>query len=92
VVKQCIKLYISHNFLGVPFSISLGDLHILHPASLEPIGDEEGTFSGRVMGEFMVKEVDVQGGTGRVLQERPGTNRVIPWDWYVDKTGRNKVI
>jgi hypothetical protein len=76
----------------MPFTISFPKIDIVSPFSLESNLDEGQSYANLVAGGYIVREIDTKGGTGKVIQERPGTTRVVPWDWYVDKTGRSKVV
>jgi hypothetical protein len=91
-VKQYIKIFILYNFLGNPFSVSLPSIDVVDPVSLEPPTDEGERFASMVTGGYIVREIDTRGESGKVVKERPGTNRAVGWDWYVDKSGRNKVF
>lgn len=76
----------------MPFTVSFPIIDILHPLSLESNTDEGEAYANLVTGSYTVKEIDTKGGSGKVIQERPGTNRAVPWDWYVDKHGRNTIL
>ena len=76
----------------MPFTVSFPKIDIVSPVSLEPNSDEGQTYANLVAGSYIVREIDTKGGTGKVIQERPGTTRVAVWDWYVDKAGRSKVV
>lgn len=91
-MKQYIKVLILHNVLSAPFSITFPLIDIVDPASLEPVTDEGESYSNLVAGGYIVKEIDTKGGSGKIIQERHGTNRPVPWDWYVDRIGRSKVL
>jgi len=90
-VRPYIKVFILHNFLGVPFSMSLPSINILHPTSLE-LGNDDAEAYANLSGGYIVREIDTKGGTGKVISERQGTNRAIGWSWYLDKAGRSKVL
>lgn len=90
-MKQYIKVFVLYNKLGVPFSISLPSIDIFHPTSLE-LGNDDAEAYANLSGSYIVREIDTRGGTGKVISERPGTNRAIGWSWYLDKAGRSKVL
>jgi hypothetical protein len=90
-VKPYIKVFVLYNKLGVPFSISLPSIDIFHPTTLELENDDAEIYANP-SGSYIVREIDIKGGTGKVISERPGTNRAIGWSWYLEKTGRNKVF
>ena len=69
--------------------MTLPTIDVLNPASFEEYTDEGERFANLVVG-YSVKEIDNRG-TGKLLRDRPGTNSAAPWDWYVDKMGRNKI-
>ena len=76
----------------MPFAVSFPVIHVLDPASLEPVSNEGEKYAQVAVGGYTVREIDTKGGTGKVIRERQGTNFPVPWDWYVDKTGRSKVV
>lgn len=90
-VKQYLKIFILHKPLSLPFALSLPAIEVYHPASLETIADEAEGYPN-VAGSYTVREIDTRGGSGKVVNERSGTNRVVGWSWYVDKSGRSKVF
>ena len=90
-MKPYLKIFVLHNKLGVPFSISLPSIDILHPTSFELDNDDAEAYAN-LSGGYMVREIDTKGGSGKVINERPGTNRAIGWSWYLDKSGRSKVL
>jgi hypothetical protein len=83
---------ILHNVISVPFSVAFPLFDIIDPASLEPVPDEGENYSNLAAGSYVIREIDTTGGSGKIVQERSGTNRPVPWDWYVDKIGRSKVL
>jgi hypothetical protein len=91
-VKQYIKLLILHNNLGTPFTLSLPMFDVFDPASFDAPNDEGDIFAKMLTGGYMVREIDTRGGNENIVKERPGTNRIIGWDWYVDKRGRRSVV
>lgn len=92
-VRQYIKVSVLHNTLSLPFSVSLPSFDIFHPDSFEPVGDDGEIFAGLVTtGSYIVREIDIRGDAGKVITERPGTNRPVPWDWYVDRGGRKNIL
>ena len=76
----------------MPLGISLPAIDVIHPQSLEEEAETGETYAALVRGSYMVKEIDSRGNEGKVIQERPGTNRVQGWSYYVDKAGRSKVF
>ena len=91
-VKQYIKIFILHSTLGTPFSLSLSPLQIVDPMSFESANDDGEQFAAIVTGTYIVREIDMRGESRKVLSERPGTNPVVGWDWYVDRVGRSRVF
>ena len=91
-VRHYIKVFVLYNILAMPFSVSLPNIDIVNSTSLEEVTNEGERYAGLVTGGYTVREIDTQGGSGKVIQERPRTNRAVGWDWYVDKLGRNKVL
>ena len=76
----------------MPFTLTFPVIDIISSSSLDVTADEGETYAGLIAGSYIVKEVDTKGGSGKLIRERPGTNRAVPWDWYVDKIGRSKII
>jgi hypothetical protein len=91
-VRHYIKVFVLYNILAMPFSISLPAIDIINSTSLEQVTNEGERYASLVTAGYTVREVDTQGGSGKVIQERPGTNQAVGWDWYVDKLGRSKVL
>jgi hypothetical protein len=89
-VKQYLKIFILHKPLALPFALSLPPIEVYNPISLENTADE--AEYPNFAGSYTVREIDTRGGSGKVVNERSGTNRVIGWSWYVDKSGRSKVF
>jgi hypothetical protein len=93
-VKPYIKIFILHKPLSLPFPIAVPAIEVFHPASFEtePAGGD--TYIGLVHGGYIVREVDTRGNDadGKIVKERPGTNRVMGWSYYVDKAGRAKIF
>jgi hypothetical protein len=75
----------------MPFTMSFPAIDIVSSSSLDKTADDGEAYAGLIAGSYIVKEVDT-GGSGKLIRERPGTNRAVPWDWYVDKIGRSKII
>lgn len=76
----------------MPFTVSFPPIDIISPLSLEADTNDGEAYVNCVAGIYIVREIDTKGGTGKVIQERPGTNRSVPWDWYVDKHGRSIIL
>lgn len=74
----------------MPFTVSLPTIDILNPASVDPNPDDGGETYANLTQGFTVREIECP--SGKLLQERPGTNFAVPWDWYVDKRGRNSIL
>jgi hypothetical protein len=91
-VRHYIKIFVLYNILAMPFSISLPNIEIINSNSLEQVTHEGERYAGLVTAGYTVREIDMKGESGKVIQERPGTNRAVGWDWYVDKLGRSKVL
>jgi len=91
-VRYYIKVFVLYNILAMPFSLSLPAIDILNSTSLEEVTDEGERYASLVTGGYTVREINNVGGTGQIVQERPGTNRPVGWDWYVDKLGRSKIL
>ena len=81
-----------HKPLSMPFTVSFPKIDIVSPLSLESNPEDGKSYSNLIAGAYIVREIDNKGGSGKLIKERPGTNRAVPWDWYVDKTGRSKVV
>jgi hypothetical protein len=91
-VRHYIKVFVLHNILAMPFSVTLPNIDIVCPTSLEEVTNEGERFASLVTGGYTVREIDTQGGSGKVIQERPGIYKAVGWDWYVDKPGRYKIL
>ena len=76
----------------MPFALTLPQIDIISPVSLDQVTNEGERYANLVTGGYIVREIDNQGGLGKLIKERPGTNKPVGWDWYVDKSGRNKIL
>ena len=65
-------------------------IDILNPASMDSKIDDGGEAYANLTSGFTVREVEQP--SGKVIQERTGTNFAVPWNWYVDDRGRNSIL
>ena len=64
--------------LSVPFTVTFPLIDIIDPASLEPVTGEGEIYANLGAGSYIVREIDTKEGSGKIIQERPGTNRPGP--------------
>lgn len=90
-VNPYIKVQLQYNAINTPLNISLPSFDIIHPTSLETESDDGERFAN-LTGTYIVREIDMRGNIGKIIRERPGTNSLVGWDWYVSKEGRGKIL
>lgn len=74
----------------MPLTLSLPTIDIINSASVDPKPDEGGETYANLAQGYTIRELEQP--SGKVIQERSGTNFAVPWDWYVDKRGRNSIL
>jgi hypothetical protein len=63
---------------------------IVNPASLDDVMTDGESYANLITGGYVVRSIDTR--SGSLIEERPGTNRAVAWSYYIDKSGRNKVL